>query len=330
VNELSVIVPVHNAQDFLQTSLATMRQNHREGIEFIVIDDASEDDTPRIIEAALPSMPYITFIRNEENLGVAKSRNVAMEQVDSHYLSYFDADDWYAPGHLPRLIEAIKTIGTDMVRIDHVRSVEFRRTLQVAPEEHRNLPLASREGLGLPGSLSIVDYPFLWAGIYDLTKIDRSLFGFHEHLRTAADRPWFWRMHLHTKDYAVVDGLAGYFYRKDPNWRALTQGGNPNTLHFIDAYHLIWDQAFAADDDGYIRKAAYGGLRITDFHIKSRDRLSPELQELLYRKAAVFLSRLDQERFDQAVRFFARPSRIVLSKLYEAGVAARDRFGATA
>ena len=122
VSELTVIVPVHNGQSTLQTALTSMRQNHADGIEYIVIDDHSTDDTPRIIEAALPAMPYVTFIRNPENFGVAKSRNIAFEQIQSRYISYFDADDWYLPGHLSRLLAAIKAYGTDMVRIDHVRS----------------------------------------------------------------------------------------------------------------------------------------------------------------------------------------------------------------
>jgi len=327
MNELSVIVAVHNSQRFIHTALASIRQNHRDGIEFIVVDDCSSDSTPEIIESAMRDMPYVRLIRNPENYGVAKSRNIAFEHVDSRYLTYFDADDWYRPGHLPRLVEAIKELGTDMVRIDHVRTIGYKRKLDIAPEPRRGVAIPAREGLGTAGSLSIVDYPYLWAGIYDLEKIDRSLFGFHEHLRTAADRPWFWRMHLNTHDYAVADELAGYFYRKDPNPKALTQGGNPNTLHFIDAYQLIWDLAFETGDDALIAKAAYGGLRITAFHLKQRERLNATLQEALLRRSAAFFSRLDEPVFEAAVDLLPRTSKPTLRKLYRAGREARAEFG---
>jgi glycosyltransferase involved in cell wall biosynthesis len=326
VNELSVIVPVHNGQDFMHVALASMRQNHRDGIEFIIVDDHSEDETPWIVEAALPSMPYVTFVRNPENFGVAHSRNLALELAQSRYLSYFDADDWYLPGHLPRMIGAIQDLGTDMVRTDHVHTARTTRRLVIAPEPRRDIAIPAREGIGLPGELSIVDYPYLWAGIYDLTKIDRSLFRFHEHLRTAADRPWFWRMHLNTNDYAVASGLAGYFYRKDPNPRALTQGGNPSTLHFADAYHLIFDLALGSGEDELITKAAYGGLRITIFHIRARARLSAALQSELFARSAVLLSRLEPAVFEAAVNYLDRAARRTLRRIYRHGAKARAQM----
>lgn len=328
VDELNVIVPLHNGERFLPGALATMRHNHRDGIRFIVIDDHSDDESPRIVEAAQKSMPYITFLRNPENYGVARSRNIAFEHVDSRYLTYLDVDDWYRPGHLAALIDSIARLQTDMVRTDHVLSVGLSRTLVAAPERVRDRPIAARAGIGAPGANAIVDYPFLWAGIYDLQKIDRSLFTFDERLRTAADRPWFWRMHLRTTDYAVASGLAGYFYRKDPNPHALTQGGSEKTLHFADAYDLILDMVYESGDTGHIEKAAYGALRMTEFHLARRARLSPPLQTRLYARSAVLLSRLGDEEFETAARHLDDDiSRTTLRRLRDHGLSERLRQG---
>lgn len=327
MDELSVIVPLHDGERFLPSALATMRLNHREGIRFILIDDHSTDASPRLIEAALKSMPYITFLRNPENYGVARSRNIALEHADSRYLTYLDIDDWYRPGHLGALIDAIAELGTDMVRTDHVLSVGRARTLVPAPEAVRDRPLAARAGIGAPGPHTMVDYPYLWAGIYDLTRIDRSLFAFDERLRTAADRPWFWRMHLNTTDYAVTSDIAGYFYRKDANPNALTQGGSEKTLHFADAYDLILDMVFASGDAGHIAKAAYGAVRMTEFHLARRARLSAPLQSRLYARSAVLLSRLGDAEFDAAARRLDDVSRRTLTRLRAHGVSERERLG---
>src|SRR5690606_27864143 len=114
-------------------------------------------------------------------------------------LTYLDADDWYHDGHLVETLEALQRLDVDFVRTDHVRVDAMKRSVQRAPTETRDVPVDPRSQIGLRGSRSMVDYPYLWAGMYDRERIAPELFTFDESLRTAADRPWFWRLHLNTE-----------------------------------------------------------------------------------------------------------------------------------
>lgn len=311
---LSVIVPVYNAAAFLPNCLATIRSNHRDDFQFIVIDDHSTDATPLLLEQAAEQMPWLTLIRNPENYGVAKSRNVALEQAQGRYLTYLDADDWYHDGHLVETLEALQRLDVDFVRTDHVRVDAMKRSVQRAPTETRDVPVDPRSQIGLRGSRSMVDYPYLWAGMYDRERIAPELFTFDESLRTAADRPWFWRLHLNTESTAVVD-LKGYFYRKDANPTALTQAGNASTLHFLDAYAGIRDLALGTGNQDYIEKAAYGACRIVAFHVSMRARLSHELQSELFHRSSAFLNSFPEDAIKAALKHFDLPTRIVLKKI---------------
>ncbi len=320
IDELSVIVPMYNAQDFVANCLATIRTNVEEGMRFYLIDDCSSDETPRIVEAALEQMPYVTFLRNEQNQGVARSRNIVMEHVDSRYVTYLDVDDWYRPGHLGRLLASIKDLQTDMVRTDYVRAQGSGRKHVDAPDERRNVPIKAVDGIGRAGETTMVNYPFLWAGIYDLQKIDRGLFAFDEHLRTAADRPWFWRMHLQTDTYAVVD-LDGYLYRKDTNATALTQTGSVTALHFTDAYHRVFDHVHPAGTREQRVKAAYDACRISLWHIQTRERYAPDLQQQLLGRAAGLLARIPDDELAEAIApaGWHVGQRTLLKRLHRAG-----------
>lgn len=305
-DELSVIVPMYNAQEFLAGGLSTIRANAEDGIHFYLVDDHSTDDTPRLVEAAVREMPYATFWRNDENFGVAKTRNLALEQVRSRYVTYFDIDDWYQPGHLSRLLAAIKDLGVDMVRTDHVRVRDGVRTLRRSPEEERGVAHPGVRGIGGAGVTAQVNYPYLWAGIYDLTAVDRALFAFDEHLRTAADRPWFWRMHLAIDSYAVVD-LDGYFYRKDSNATALTQTASLNALCFTDAYHLVLDTVFELGNRDFILKAAADSAQICAWHITDQyARYSPGLREELVARAAGLLGRIPEDVLEESLTLMGR------------------------
>lgn len=311
---LSVIVPVYNAAAFLPNCLATIRSNYRNDFQYIVIDDHSTDETPQMLQQAAEKMPWLTLIRNPENYGVARSRNVALEKAEGRYLTYLDADDWYQAGHVAEMLDELKRLDVDFIRTDHVRVDAMNRSVKRAPEEERDIALDPRSQIGLRGSRTMVDYPYLWAGMYDRERIAPELFAFDESLRTAADRPWFWRLHLNTESTAVV-GLKGYFYRKDANPTALTQAGNRSTLHFLDAYAGIRDLALATENHDYIEKAAYGASRIVAFHVSMRARLSPELQSELYHRSSAFLNSFPEEAVRAGLRHFDLPTRIVLKKI---------------
>lgn len=314
MSELSVIVPVHNAARFLPGCLATIRANYRDGYQFIVIDDHSSDATPQLLEQARETMPWLTVLRNPENYGVARSRNRALEAADGRYLSYLDADDWYQAGHLDATLAAIKRFGVDFVRTDHIRVDGLWRTIVEAPEPVRDTVLDPRGQFGGVGRTTIVDYPFLWAGIYDRERIAPELLTFDESLRTAADRPWFWRLYLNTESTVVV-GVRGYFYRKDSNPSALTQAGNPSTLHFLDAYARIRDLAVASAMPHHVEQAAYGACRIVYLHLMKRERLSRELQSELFRRSSRFLNSFAGEPMSRALAALPFRQRLVLKRV---------------
>lgn len=309
---------MYNGEQFLPVCLESVRRNHEEGFEFIIIDDHSTDDTPRIIEAAQADMPYIKYIRNAVNSGVAKSRNIAHQEVRGRYLTYLDADDWYGPRHLNNLVAAIENLEVDFLRTDHVKIESGQRTVAKAWERRRGFAFPSASAFGSIGSRSILDYAYLWAGIYDLTKIDRELLPFNEGLRTAADRPWFWRLYLNTESTAVI-GLNTYFYRREGNPNALTQAGNESTLHFMDASHDILDIVKQSENSDAIAKAVYSTCRIVNFHIENRARLSPDLRRRLYEGCGRLLGECPDEPLLQSIAVFKPHQRIMLRRLAELG-----------
>ena len=314
MSELSVIVPMHNAEAFVPGCLATIRRNVSDGMRFIVVDDYSTDATPRLLEAAARVSPYITVVRNDANLGVAASRNIAQALVKTRYVSYLDVDDWYAPGYLSALERAIAELEVDFVRTDHIRVDGIERVRVRAPEQRRNEALPAIDGIGKPGRRAMMDYPFLWAGIYDTQRIAPELFTFDESLRTAADRPWFFRLHLNARDTAVVD-LDGYFYRKSANASSLTQAGNAQTLHFLDASWRVHDIAVADGRADIVDKACYAAMRMVHFHVMRRARLSDELRRELYRRSAQLIRAYPEDTRDRALATFPMDQRLLIRRI---------------
>ena len=84
--------------------------------EVVVLDDASTDETPAVLEriAAGPQGSRLRVLRNEVSLGAARSRNRLIEAADADYFFVMDADDVSLPGRLVAQVEALDS-GHDLV-----------------------------------------------------------------------------------------------------------------------------------------------------------------------------------------------------------------------
>jgi teichuronic acid biosynthesis glycosyltransferase TuaG len=110
--KVSVIVPVYNGEKTIIRCFDSVRYQSYPIVEIIVVDDASVDSTAYIIEAYKASTGFdITFIRLEQNVGVAQARNIALRQARGEYISFLDCDDEWLPEKLSQQIKAMKESG---------------------------------------------------------------------------------------------------------------------------------------------------------------------------------------------------------------------------
>lgn len=91
---LSVILPTYNHAKYLPACLDAILGQDRPPDEIIVIDDASTDETP----ALLQKYPNLRVVRNESNLGPAVGMNRVLESAKGSYLAFSAADDYILPG----------------------------------------------------------------------------------------------------------------------------------------------------------------------------------------------------------------------------------------
>lgn len=93
---VSVIMPAYNAARYIKESVCSVQNQTITDWELIVVDDCSTDDTYKIARNLALEDERIRLIRNEENSGVAKTRNRAMKMVKGQYVAFLDSDDiWY-------------------------------------------------------------------------------------------------------------------------------------------------------------------------------------------------------------------------------------------
>lgn len=97
---VSVLLAVHNGAAYLEEALrSVMRQTLRD-IEILVVDDASSDSSPAILERLAAEDPRIRVLTLERNLRLAGALNHGLDHVRAPYVARMDDDDRARPERL--------------------------------------------------------------------------------------------------------------------------------------------------------------------------------------------------------------------------------------
>ncbi|WP_030084589.1 glycosyltransferase family 2 protein [Streptomyces baarnensis] len=312
--KLSVVVPFHNVAAYAPTTLAGLARNADPDIEFLLVDDASTDGTQDIVDHWAERLPRARVIRHCTNVGIAAARNSGIDAAEGDYLTFLDGDDWYAPGHLVQMLRAAQDLDCDFARTDHVQSTGTTRVVRRAPAPLRDTVLDPRDGIGVPERETMVDYPFVWAGIYHRRLFADGAQRFATELRTAEDRLWIWQLHLRARTYAAL-GLYGIFYRRGVT-TSLTQIKDARQLDFFASYDTLLDELRAdRDADVLLPKAVRTYCAMIAFHNEKADDYEPATARRLRAESTAALGRMPQDVLDRTLTMIDDRRGTLLSRL---------------
>ena len=112
---ISVIVPAYNAADTLAECLTSLREQTLAGIEVVIVDDGSTDDTAAIARAEAERAPELVRIVSQPNAGRAAARNAGVRAARGEFLGFVDADDLAEPRMFELLLACADRTGADLV-----------------------------------------------------------------------------------------------------------------------------------------------------------------------------------------------------------------------
>lgn len=189
---VSVVTTVYNGERFLAEAIESILDQSFRDFEYILVDDASTDASPAIIETYARLDPRIRVIHNQLNLNPCGSINRALEVAVGEYFANLDQDDFADRRRLELQIAfldkhpEIGVVGAQARQIDHAGSARHTMSYPTSPAMARWVILFGtpvlhsaatirRELLLQVGGYSghgkyAIDYA-LWAALVECTKI---------------------------------------------------------------------------------------------------------------------------------------------------------------
>jgi glycosyltransferase involved in cell wall biosynthesis len=114
MSNVTVVIPVFNASEFLEETLQSVWTQTLLPEEIVLVDDKSTDHTIDVVrDLTLRSPVPIRIIElNENSGGPARPMNVGVDAAKTRFVAMLDHDDWMATTRLENAVQAIGSSGT--------------------------------------------------------------------------------------------------------------------------------------------------------------------------------------------------------------------------
>lgn len=130
---VSIVTPTYNRARFLPKAMLSVLAQTVHNIEFIIVDDGSDDDTFAVIEPLLADRRIRYFY--QENHGQSRARNFALERANGEYIAFLDSDDAWSSDKLERQLAVFAADpGIDIVHGDEAIIDEYGAVIS-----HKNM-----------------------------------------------------------------------------------------------------------------------------------------------------------------------------------------------
>src|SRR5258706_3587678 len=146
---VSVIIPVYNAQDYIQQTMQSVLRQTMPDFELIIMNDGSTDNSEQHILEMQKTDERIRY-QCKPNSGVSDTRNKAIALARGKFLAFLDADDIWKQDNLEKKLVALTITGKKWVFSNLEYIDEHNRVLDIAVHNFK--------------PYDIVDNLLLWEG----------------------------------------------------------------------------------------------------------------------------------------------------------------------
>lgn len=244
---ISIVVPMHNAEKYIQRCVESIRNQEYKNYELILVDDHSTDDTLHICESKYVD-DRIIVISNDKKKGVSSARNFGIDRAKGEYITFIDADDVVCPIYLNTLYE-IDCQYSECLPMCRLTEFSDNEPVYVGTEDSNVIKIATKLFL----SNIYFYHPSACACLFRSDLIKKYNIRFEENCSFCEDDYFTSKYMTFCKGAALIDSsLYGYYVNyngigahkehdkltiKDVNHRAESILGLNDALEFTNTYN---------------------------------------------------------------------------------------------
>ncbi|MDC7711139.1 glycosyltransferase [Vogesella indigofera] len=209
---ISLVVPVFNADKYLDFMLSGFEKQSIESVEYIFVDDGSTDDSWLILSAFKEKHPATTLVK-QENKGAYAARNAGMAIANGKYISFPDADDLVDPEMFSKLCSFCEENELDVATANSLILDEDGSQQVMYPSVDFTLGSGSEWYEKCLERRSGGFWHCICPSVYRLSWLKENGFAFHEGFN-GFDVPWTASILMRAEQFGFYDENLYFYYRR--------------------------------------------------------------------------------------------------------------------
>ena len=205
---VSIIVPVYNAEKYLNRCVDSILSQAMTDFELLLIDDGSKDESGRICDEYAAKDARVRVF-HKPNGGVSSARNLGLDNAKGKWITFVDADDRCSCNYLEHLLSKVDD-DTDLIISYAVICDSTGEKAEVYPEYRVNA--TNFERLFVDSDMHWHSSP--WAKLYRASIIYENSLRFNEMMHIGEDADFLFSFMLIT-DKIYVSSDTDYYYTCD-------------------------------------------------------------------------------------------------------------------
>lgn len=202
---VSVIIPVYQAEDYIESCINSLVKQSYDDLEIILVDDGSTDSSLNKCQAYAAFSKKIVVLR-QNNQGASAARNKGLEYCHGQYIFFMDADDWIVENAISSMVEVMKK-NNDLVFFDYYKKDLTNSTSSFIGKTER---LSQEESVKRMLDVQVVDNDingYLWNKLFVASIIKENNLRFNSKLK-------MWEDLLFCMQYVNFVNGASYLHEK--------------------------------------------------------------------------------------------------------------------
>src|SRR3989338_242445 len=114
--KVSIVLPTYNGAKYIRQSIESCLDQTYKNIELIIVDDASTDETPKIVKSYAD--PRLVYIRHEKNMKLPAAFNTGFSRASGDYLTWTSDDNFYDVSAIDKMLGFMRDNACDFVYCD--------------------------------------------------------------------------------------------------------------------------------------------------------------------------------------------------------------------
>ena len=217
---VSVVVAAYNVSKFLSQCFDSLVHQTLKPIEIIVVNDASTDRSPEIINEYQTQYGHIRVINCEKNLGLASARNLGMRAAKGAYVGFVDGDDWADPYKYELMYHRAKRDAAEVVFAGIKPFVDDSKFFMAANDQHlwNTLSPDLNQGAFCPREEPCVFKmePAVWAKLYKRSFLLDHGLTFEDGMNSVEDVIFHFEVLWKAKRISLLDKSLSFYRLNRP------------------------------------------------------------------------------------------------------------------